>query len=45
MTAPLRKRGLPRASRRAWVRDGDGYRTFTAADRALLVANAPSQSR
>ncbi len=37
LAAPLRERGLPRASRRAWVRDGDGYRQLTSADRALLT--------
>jgi putative long chain acyl-CoA synthase len=37
LAAPLRDRGLPRASRRAWVRDGDGYRQLTSADRALLT--------
>jgi len=37
LAAPLRERGLPRASRRAWGRDGDGYRVLTSADRALLT--------
>jgi putative long chain acyl-CoA synthase len=37
LAAPLRERGLPRASRRAWVRDGHGYRQLTSADRALLT--------
>jgi len=40
LAAPLRERGLPRASRRAWVRDGDGYRPLTNADRAAAVARA-----
>ncbi|MEA2223812.1 MAG: putative long chain acyl-CoA synthase [Solirubrobacteraceae bacterium] len=37
LAAPLRARGLPRASRRAWIRDGDAYRPLTSADRARLT--------
>jgi putative long chain acyl-CoA synthase len=40
LAAPLRARGLPRAGRRAWVRDGGRYRTLTEADRAAIVARA-----
>jgi len=40
LAAPLRARGLPRPSARAWVRDGDAYRPLTAADRAAAVTRA-----
>jgi putative long chain acyl-CoA synthase len=40
LTAPLRERGVPRAGGRAWVRDGDGYRRLTSADRAAAIARA-----
>ncbi len=45
LAAPLRERGLPRASRRAWVRDGDGYRQLTSADRALLTGRRVPPAR
>jgi putative long chain acyl-CoA synthase len=37
LATSLRERGLPRASRRAWIRDGDGYRCLTSDDRARLA--------
>jgi putative long chain acyl-CoA synthase len=37
LAAPLRARGLPRASSRAWARDGDGYVQLTPAARARLT--------
>ena len=40
LAAPLRERGLPRASARAWVRDGARYRRLTSADRAAAIARA-----
>ncbi len=40
LAAPLRARGMPRVSARAWVRDGDRYRSLTSEDRAAAVAGA-----
>jgi putative long chain acyl-CoA synthase len=37
LAAPLRAAGVPRASRRAWYRDGGAYRRLTAAVRARLT--------
>jgi putative long chain acyl-CoA synthase len=37
LAAPLRARGLPRAGRRAWVREGGGYVQLTAEARARLT--------
>jgi putative long chain acyl-CoA synthase len=37
LAAPLRARGLPRAGRRAWVREGDRYVQLTPAARATLL--------
>jgi putative long chain acyl-CoA synthase len=37
LTAPLRERGLPRAGRRAWYRDGDTYRQLNAEARKRLL--------
>lgn len=36
LAAPLRRRGLPRASARAWLRDGADYRPLTPENRARL---------
>lgn len=36
-TGALRRRGLPRAGRRAWYRDGDEYRQLTSEARARLL--------
>jgi len=38
LASPLRDRGLPRASRRAWHRDGDTYLPLTAEARKQLLA-------
>ncbi len=35
--APLRCKGVPRASRRAWYRDGDAYRMLTADARKRML--------
>lgn len=37
LAAALRRRGLPRASPRAWLRDGDAYRPLTSEDRLRLA--------
>jgi putative long chain acyl-CoA synthase len=39
LAAPLRARGLPRAGRRAWVREGGRYVQLTPDARARLVAS------
>jgi len=37
LTGPLRRAGLPRASRRAWYRDGEQYKQLTSEVRARLL--------